>query len=263
MTGVPSRPVALVTGASAGIGLDIARVLARRGHDLALAARRRDVLERVAAELASAHGVRVAVCEIDLAEDGAPARLVDELASRGLAVDVLVNNAGFGAYGEFKDTDLAAEQRMIAVNVTALVALTKLCLPAMLAANRGRILNVSSVAGFLPGPRMSVYYATKAFVTSFSEALAEELRHTGVRVTALCPGGTATEFQAVAGVPASRLKRAAMMTSIEVAEAGVDAMLAGRRIVVTGLVNRAVPWVVRLLPRRVVTALSRRASEVG
>jgi short-subunit dehydrogenase len=263
MSGPAPRPVALVTGASAGIGLDIARVLARRGHDLALAARRREVLERVAAELASAHGVRVAVCAIDLADVDAPARLVADLAGRGLVVDVLVNNAGFGAYGEFKDIDLAAEQRMIAVNVTALVTLTKLCLPAMLATGRGRILNVSSVAGFLPGPRMSVYYATKAFVTSFSEALAEELRHTGVRVTALCPGFTATEFQAVAGVRSSRLKRSAVQSSLEVAEAGVDAMLAGRRIVITGLVNRGVPWVVRLLPRRLVTALSRRAAEVG
>jgi short-subunit dehydrogenase len=259
----PSRPLALVTGASAGIGLDIARVLARRGYDLVLAARRRETLERIATELASAHGVRAFACETDLADIEAPARIVADLAARGLTVAVLVNNAGFGAYGEFAETDLAAEQRMVAVNVTALVTLTKLCLPGMLAANHGRILNVSSVAGFLPGPRMAVYYATKAFVTSFSEALAEELRHTGIRVTALCPGATATEFQAVAGVRYSRLKHSAMKSSMEVAEAGVDAMLAGRRIVVTGLVNRAVPWVVRLLPRRVVTVLSRRAAEVG
>jgi short-subunit dehydrogenase len=258
-----SRPIALVTGASAGIGLEIARALARRGCDLGLAARRGDALERLARELSSAHGVHAHVFAVDLADADAPERLAADVASRGLEVRVLVNNAGFGVFGPFTDTGLVTDERMIQVNVTALTALTKRCLPGMLARRDGRILNVASVAGFLPGPGMAVYYATKAYVISFSEALDDELRGTGVRVTALCPGTTASEFQQVAGLKVSRLGRRTMMSAASVAERGVDAMLAGRRLAVPGLVNKAVPWLVRLLPRRAVTALSRRGREVG
>jgi short-subunit dehydrogenase len=254
------RPLALVTGASAGIGLDIARALARRGHDLALVARRREVLERVAAELESAHGVRAHALPADLAQPGAAERLVQTMAERGLSPDVLVNNAGFGSFGPFADADLDVERQMIQVNVTALVALTRLCLPGMLARGSGRILNVGSVAGFVPGPRMAVYYATKAFVLSFSEALAEELRHAGISVTVLCPGPTASEFQAVARMRDSRLRRATMMSSASVAERGVAGMLAGRGVVVPGATNKGIPWLARLAPRRLVTWLSGRAT---
>jgi hypothetical protein len=252
-----------VTGATAGIGLEIARVLARRGYDVALVARRQDRLERLARELEESHGVTAAVLPCDLADRSARERLCAHVAERRVGVDMLVNNAGFGLRGAFATTDLGVEQRMVEVNVTALVALTKAILPAMVERKSGCVLNVASTAAFVPGPLVSVYYASKAFVLSFSEALAEELRDSGVHVAALCPGPTTTEFQAVAGMRPSRLGRLAMMTAAEVAEIGVDGALARRRVVVPGLQNKVVPWAVRALPRRVAAWLSRRAAEVG
>ena len=256
-----SRQRALVTGASGGIGLALARVLAREGYDLVIAARSQPALERAAGNLSSAYGVQVHTVVADLASADGPHAIMHEIASAGLAVDVLVNNAGFGLFGEFALTRLEDEQRMIDVNVRALVALTKLCLPGMIERRRGRVLNVASTAAFLPGPHMAVYYATKAFVLSFSEAIADELRATPVTVTVLCPGPTETGFQQAARMQKSRLVQGAMMGAADVAEAGYRGMLAGRPVVIPGATNRMVPVLVRLLPRRLATIISRRAAE--
>jgi short-subunit dehydrogenase len=187
---------ALVTGASGGIGLEVARVLAGKGYDLALVARSGDRLEALAAELGGA-----SVVVADLSSPSAPAEVAGAIPD----VDVLVNNAGVGAYGLFADADLGATMAMVALNVGALTELTHRYLPGMLARGSGRILNVASTAAFFPGPLMSVYYATKSYVLSFSEGLAEEVRGTGVTVTALCPGPTATGFQAAADMEMSAL----------------------------------------------------------
>jgi uncharacterized protein len=254
-------PRALVTGASGGIGLELARVLAREGCDLVITARTQPALEGVARDLSSAYNVAVHPVAADLAApDGAQA-LMQEVAAAGLEIDLLVNNAGFGLFGAFAAAPLEDEQRMIALNVSALVTLTKLCLPGMMARRRGRVLNVASTAAFLPGPNMAVYYATKAFVLSFSEAIADELRGSGVSVTVLCPGPTGTGFQDAARMQKSRLVQGAMMHAADVAEAGYRGLMAGRPVVIPGATNRLVPWLVRMTPRRVVTILSRRAAE--
>ena len=257
------RPRALVTGASTGIGRELSRVLAREGHDLVITARSHETLEQLAHDLTREHGAAVHPIAANLAAPGMAETLVAEIAAAGLRVDVLVNNAGVGLYGLFADTPLDDEQRMIQLNVVSLVTLTKLCLPGMLQRGSGRILNVASTAAFLPGPRMAVYYATKAFVLSFSEALADELRDTGITVTALCPGPTQSQFQETARMQRSRLTRGTIMDADTVAEAGYRGMMQGRAVVVPGLTNRLVPVLVRLLPRRVMTMLSRRAADVG
>lgn len=261
--GVERRQRALITGASTGIGLELARVFAREGYDLVLSARNLAALETLAGELSGAHGVAVSAIAADLAVAGAADALAAEVVSAGMEIDVLVNNAGVGLYGLFVETPLADEQRMIQLNVASLVTLTKLFLPGMVQRRRGRVLNVASVAAFLPGPHMSVYYASKAFVLSFSEAIADELRHSGVTVTALCPGPTTSAFQKTARMERSRITQRAMQDAATVAEAGFRGMLAGRPVVIPGVQNRAVPLLARLAPRRLVTMLSRRAAEVA
>ncbi|VTU01315.1 short-chain dehydrogenase reductase sdr : Short-chain dehydrogenase/reductase SDR OS=Haloferax larsenii JCM 13917 GN=C455_07747 PE=3 SV=1: adh_short [Gemmataceae bacterium] len=244
-----SRPVALVTGASAGIGREIARILAA-DHDLILSARREPELRALAAELAPA---TCHVVTADLADPAGPRALFDAVAAAGLKVDVLVNNAGFGDLGPFADADLAKLLRMIQVNVASLTELTGRFVPGMRARGRGRVLNVGSVAGFQPGPYMAVYYATKAFVNSFSEALSNELEGTGVTVTCLCPGPTVSEFAAVAGVQTlSQFKPGTAAATRPVAEAGVRAMRRGQRLVITGLKNKLLIFAERFLPRGVV-----------
>lgn len=256
-----ARPLALVTGASGGIGLSLARELASRGHDLVLVARSEARLAALAGELAGRHGVACTVLPADLSVRDAADRLADELDRRGLAVDVLVNNAGFGLFGRHVDTALGDEQQMIDVNVVTLTRLTKRLLPGMVARGRGRVLNVASTAAFQPGPYMAVYYATKAYVLSYSEALAEELAGTGVGVTALCPGPTASGFQDKAAMHDSALvKGKRLPTADEVAAYGVRALLAGRRVAVPGLMNRLMVQSVRFTPRRIVTALVARMS---
>src|SRR5712671_2718034 len=185
------RPLALVTGASGGIGAALARELARHGHDLVLAARGVAAMEALAAEL-RAGGAGATVIAADLAQPGAAARLADDIAQRGLAVDVLVNNAGLGAAGRFDRCDPARISEMLQVNIVALTELTRLLLPGMIARGRGRVMLVGSTAGFQPGPGMAVYFATKAYVLSLVEAIPEVFRGTGVTVTTLCPGPTAT-----------------------------------------------------------------------
>ena len=257
------RKRALVTGASTGIGLELARVLAREGYDLIITARSHETLEGLARELTREHGAAVHPIAANLAAPGMSEALMAEIAAAGLRVDVLVNNAGVGLYGLFTDTPLDDEQRMIQLNVSSLVALTKLCLPGMLQRGEGRVLNVASTAAFLPGPRMAVYYATKAFVLSFSEALADELRKTGITVTALCPGPTRSQFQETARMQRSRLTRGTIMDAAAVAEIGYRGMMQGRAVVIPGATNRMVPVLVRLLPRRLMTVLSRRAADVS
>lgn len=250
------RPLALVTGASSGIGLELARQLASKGHDLLLVARNEARLLVLAEELANGHGVRAQVLPMDLSLRDAADHLADEIERRGLAVDVLVNNAGFGLFGRHVETDLADEQQMIDVNITTLTRLTKRLLPAMVRRQRGRILNVASTAAFQPGPYMAVYYATKAYVLSYSEALSEELGNGGVTVTALCPGPTASGFQDKAAMHDSALvKGKRLPTAAEVAVYGVAALLAGRRVAVPGVANKLMVQSLRITPRCLVTRL--------
>jgi short-subunit dehydrogenase len=259
---VPPMPTALVTGASSGIGLELATLLARDRNDLVLVARSRDRLDAVARGLTEEFGVRATVLAADLARPEAPGEIVRELAARAITVDILVNNAGFGRHGLFAAAPVALDLEMIQVNVAALTHLTRLLLSGMLERRRGRILNVASTASFQPGPLMAVYYATKAYVLSFSEALASETAGTGVTVTALCPGPTPTEFQKRAGIrKEARFTGPLVMDVAAVARAGYRGMLRGDHVVIPGIGNKAVVQALRLSPRRLVTALSRRLQE--
>ncbi|MFI5379233.1 MAG: SDR family NAD(P)-dependent oxidoreductase [Tepidisphaerales bacterium] len=250
----PSRPTALITGASAGIGLDLARLFAAGGHNLILVARRKEVLEQTATECSARHQVRAEVIAADLADPAESARILDETTRRGLSVDILVNNAGFGSHGEFAAADIARELAMVQVNVCSLIHLTRLFLPAMLERKSGRILNVASMAGFVPGPYMSTYYATKSFVVSHSLALWRELRRTGVSLTILCPGPTHTEFQQSAGIGHAKLfSGSSVMRSIDVARAGYEGCLKGKLFVVPGAFARLSLAAARLVPLRLLT----------
>jgi uncharacterized protein len=250
----------LITGASTGIGAALADVFAEHGHDLLLVARNREKLQARATEIEQKHKVKVAWFTEDLADPGGPARVHRTVSAEGLDVENLVNNAGVGLYGKFVNTDLDAELKMIQLNVTSVVELTKRFLPAMVRNERGRILNVASTAAFVPGPWMSIYYATKAFVLSFSEAIDYELRPKGVTVTTLCPGPTESEFKVRAGSERSRLFESLLMDAPTVARAGYDGMMKGKTLVVPGLRNKLIPVAARLIPRPMMAALSHRAA---
>jgi short-subunit dehydrogenase len=254
------RPTALITGASSGIGLDLAKLMAP-DFDLIITARGQGKLDEIASDLQSNHGNRVHAIAADLARAEGPAQLWSEVTRRGLRVDALINNAGFGLYGDFKDTKLDDELQMIQVNITSLTHLTKLALPGMIERRRGRILNIASTAGFQPGPLMAVYYATKAYVISFSEAIANELKPAGITVTCLCPGATATEFASRADMENSRLFKWGKMKSEDVARVGYRAMMKGRTTVIPGLKNFLLAESVRISPRKVVTAVARSVQE--
>ncbi len=247
---------ALITGASAGLGAEFAKLFAADKHDLLLVARRRDRLDALAAELSVAHGVKVHVVAADLMDPAAPKAILDEVERLGLEVGFLVNNAGFGSNGNFWELDADRERGMIEVNVTALVVLTRALLPAMVKRGSGRVLNVGSTAGFQPGPLMAGYYASKAFVNSFTEALAFELKGTGVTATVSCPGATATEFAGVAGNDKTALFKAGAMGAAEVAADAYRAMHAGRVVVVHGARNKLSVWLGALSPRPVLTAIA-------
>jgi len=238
---------ALVTGASMGIGVDLAECFATGGYDLILVARSAAELTAVADRLAAAHAVKATAITADLAARGS-----GEIEARGLSVDVVVNNAGYGVAQAFAGSDREGQLGMIDVNVRALVELTHIYWPRMLAQKRGGILNVASTAAFQPGPLMAVYYASKAFVLSFSEALWEEARGTGVKVSCLCPGPTTSKFRERAGTNKVRLSRAStQMPSMTVARMGYDAWQANKRVEVTGPRNRIMATLVRFLPRTV------------
>ncbi len=250
---------ALVTGASSGIGRELAEVLAGEGHDVVLVARRRDRLEELARDLAARHGVSSRAIAKDLEDPASPAEIFEELETEKIGVDILVNDAGLGLYGQFWEIDLARQLAMIGVNLVALTNLTGLFLPGMVSRRRGRIVNVSSTAAFQPGPYMAVYYATKAYVLSFSEALAEELAGTGVTVTALCPGPVLTEFQKAAGIEDTWLFRGPLvMDARSSARTGWAGAKRGKRVVIPGLGNKLLKELVRFSPRRLVTAAARR-----
>ena len=258
----PPRQTALVTGGSGGIGLEIAKVLARRGFDLVLVARNRDALEAAAGQIEGKYEVKAHVFAADLRRREAPEAIHDFLSNENIPVEILVNNAGFGLGGEFADTELTRELEMIQVNIAALTHLTKLFLPAMIKAKSGRILNLASTAAFQPGPLMAVYYATKAYVLSFSEALAEELRNSGVSVTALCPGPTRSDFATVAQVGESRLfSMFGMADAADVAAYGVRAMMQGQRVAIPGFRNKLVAQANRFSPRALTAKVARIAQE--
>jgi len=240
---------ALVTGASAGLGAELARLFAADGHDIVVVARRQDKLDALAREIKANHKVTVHVIVEDLARPGAAKRLTEELARRGIEIEYLVNNAGFGTTGMFAEHDLGREIEMVQVNVVALVELTHLQLAAMMARKSGRVLNLGSTAGFVPGPFMAVYYASKAFVNSFTEALSVELAGTGVTATVCCPGATATEFAEVAGNDKTPLFKARVMGSREVAEEAYRAMMRGEPTIITGFMNKLRIASLRLAPR--------------
>lgn len=247
---------ALVTGASSGLGAELARLFASDGHDVVLVARRRDKLDELAATLEKTHGVSALALSEDLADRGAAERLVRELEGRGLPIEFLVNNAGYGTNGAFAALDLARELRMIQLNVTTLVELTRRLLPAMLTRKSGRIMNVGSTAGFQPGPFMADYYASKAYVNSFTEALSYELRGTGVTATLSCPGATDTEFARVAGNDKSKLFQLATMTAADVAGQSYRAMMRGHAVVIPGLRNKLGLQALRVSPRAAVRAVA-------
>ena len=241
-----NRPVTLVTGASAGLGVEFARACARRGDELVLVARRQDRLERLAQEIGGKAHVLVA----DLSRPEAPAELLRQVEGLGLTVGTLINNAGFGGGGRVAEQALERQIEMIDLNVRALTELARRVLPAMLDRREGAILNVASTAAFQPGPGSAVYFATKAFVLSFSEALHQELKGTGIKVSALCPGPTATEFGVAAGYEGAQLRRFSA-DARGVVEAGLAGLERNRAVVVPGLSNKATAQAHRFLPRAV------------
>jgi short-subunit dehydrogenase len=241
---------ALITGASMGIGVDLAECFAQDGYDLILTARSADALREVAERLSKAHAIKATPIALDLAAHGGGTRLAQEIEARGLEVDVLVNNAGYGHAGAFANSDAATQLGMIDLNVRALVELTQRYWTRMLAQGRGGVLNVASTAAFQPGPLMAVYYASKGFVLSFSEALWEEARGTGVHVTCLCPGPTESKFRARAGTGATRLVRlGAPVPSAPVARAGYIGLQRNRRVVITGTRNAVTARAAAFIPR--------------
>ena len=246
------RPRALVTGASSGIGRELAICCAAGGHDLVLIARNADELRGLADDLHARHGVDAIALPFDLARPESPEEIRREIERRELAIEVLVNNAGFAIHGPLAGTELTAASELMQVNMVALTLLTRLFLPGMLARGHGRILNVASTAAFQPGPYMAIYYASKAYVLSFTHALAEELRDTGVTATALCPGPTTTGFQARAGLRGVPLFTRSILLSgsaQEVARTGYRAMMAGKREVIPGFRNRVHVFATRFLTR--------------
>lgn len=254
---------ALITGASGGIGRDLARIHAARGGDLVIVARREEALNELKSELENTHGVHVVCITADMTEPRAIQQIHDQVSRQDIEVDVLINNAGFGGHGRFHERPWAEDEAMIQLNVTALCDMTHRFVPEMVARRGGKILNVASTAGFIPGPLQAVYYATKAFVVSFSQAIAEELSDSGITVTALCPGAVDTGFSDRAGledVPAFRNTA----SSMSVARVGYDAMLQGKLIAINDWkLSVLFNWIVPFLPRRTVLRMSRKTMEKG
>lgn len=243
--------VALITGASAGLGAEFARQLSQRGHRLVLAARRKDRLDALAKDLGNARAIA-----IDLSKSGSAAKLLADLEAAGEQVEILVNNAGFGLIGRFAELDAKRERQMIDLNVGTLTDLCRAIAPEMIKRKSGGILNVASTAAFQPGPNMAVYFATKAYVLSFTEALHEELKPHGVHVSALCPGPTRTEFGDVAGFGGNGMFDRVAMESPEVVAAGLDGLDRNRAVVVPGIANKVGAFSTRFAPRSVVRRIA-------
>lgn len=251
------REVALITGASMGIGEELARVFAAEGRDLILVARSEDKLRSLGQQLEREHGVTAHVVPADLTDPSAPANVFAAVERLGLEVDYLVNNAGFGTQGPFAAEPLRTQMDMLKVNVDSVVALTHLALQGMLARKKGRILNIASAAAFQPGPDMSMYYATKAFVLMFSEGVAEEVRNAGVTVTAHCPGATVSNFGETAGNTTSRYFRIGAAPTRKVARHAYRSMMKGKVVAIEGLMNWVGAFTVRFSPRAVVRKITR------
>lgn len=256
------RKPALVTGASSGIGLEFAKLLAAAGHDLVLVARSEDKLQALAGKLEQKHATQSRIIAADLSKPGAATALSETLDAEGIELEILINNAGFGQFGLFCETDPRTDLDMIQVNIVALTELTKHVAQGMVARGRGRLLNVASTAAFQPGPLMAVYYATKAYVLSLTEALAVELEGTGVSVTALCPGPTASGFQAAAKLEKSKLVSGmSLPSSASVAAYGMQALMRGQTVAIPGVQNRLLVQSVRLMPRKAIARLVKRIQE--
>lgn len=254
-------PTALITGASSGIGLELARIHASKRGDVVLVARSRDKLESIKRDLQAQYGVKAHVIAEDLADPDAADRIFAATESLGLCIDVLINNAGFGGHGKFVDRDLSSDQAMMQVNMVTLTALTHYYLKGMVSRRRGRILNISSTASFMPGPLQAVYYATKAYVTSFTQAIAEEVKEYGVTATVLCPGAVATGFVAAGDLQGVDVWKNAK-TAESVALCGYKAMERGKLVAFNECKLRVMlDWVVPLLPRSTVLKVSRQAME--
>jgi uncharacterized protein len=255
---------ALITGASTGIGFEFAKLLAADGYNLVLIARDEQKLREISASLASKFNISVKIYPKDLSVTGDIDNLVCQIREDAGAIEILVNNAGFGLSGAFVDTDLARELEMIQLNVVSLVIFTKLWAKEMVQRKSGKILNVASTAAFQPGPLMAIYYATKAFVLSFSEALAEELKESGVTVTALCPGPTATQFSKRAELEKSRLFKGGIVPVLDaatVAKIGYDGLSKGQPVVIPGLINKIGVFSVRLIPRKLVAQIAKQLNK--
>ena len=248
-----SNSFTLITGASGGIGYDLAMIAAGKGKNLVLVARSADKLDRLAETIRENGKSEVIPIAVDLSEESGVKKLIAEISAQNVHVDSLINNAGFGDFGDFAKADLSKNMEMIRLNISALTQLTHFALQGMLKAGNGKIMNVASTAAFMPGPGMAVYYASKAYVLSFSEALTRELKGSGVTVTTLCPGPTDTDFAASAGLGKSLMHRMLPpATSMQVAEAGYKAMIKGKAIEIPGLTNKLSAISTRFTPRSLV-----------
>ena len=257
------KHVALITGASSGIGKELALIHAKKGKDLVLVARRKNRLQKLQHELQEKYNVEVIVLDKDLSVPASPVEIFEETESRGIKVEYLINNAGFAGFGYVHERPLKDDLDMVNVNITALMLLTKLYLPGMIARGRGKILNVSSSASFLPGPLQATYYATKAFVTSFSQAIAEELKDKGVTVTAFCPGIVDTEFVESSGMgTANIMKFQHAANPVKTAMIGYNDMLQGKLLSFdSSLMKFSLRWIIHFIPRRLLLNLSRKVME--
>jgi len=245
---------ALITGASSGIGLELAKLFAQDKYDLVLVARNEEKLNELAKDLESKYQIKTKVLVFDLTKDDSPQLIFAELQKEKIEIDVLINNAGFGTYGDFKDNNLTTELEMIKLNISSLVEMTKLFLEPMIVRKSGKIMQVASTAAFQPGPHMAVYYATKSFVLHFSEAVAEEIKNTNVNITTLCPGPTTTNFQKVSNIEFPESLK--VMSAEEVAKIGYKALQKNKSsVVITGLRNKLFAFSVRFLPRKLVTKI--------
>jgi short-subunit dehydrogenase len=254
--------IALITGASSGIGLELARVFAQNGIGMVLVARGEAKLKELKEEIEKKDSVQVEILPLDLTQPDSPQKIYQEIEKKGLQVEYLVNNAGFGDFGKFFENNLKRQLEMIQVNITALTELTGLFLPEMVKNKSGKILNVASTAAFQPGPLMAVYYATKAYVLNFSEAINNELEGSGVTVTALCLGPTALGFQSVAKIEQTRMVKGRVLpTSEDVAKFGYKAMMKGKPVAIHGAMNSVLANSVRFIPRALITRIARKIQE--